>query len=164
MALWTRNMTTMEGPTIGWARWCTTQIRQQMMYVRQENPSPELVKLVTYSQQAYAPIKCEIVLKPKFEYTSFHFLKLIKLSKACLAPEDWDFVKQYFIINSHPAHPETILYCAFVCPETTPIMRKEALKRILKSRARRRRSRAKRVRKYRLDNFQDLNFRLGIQT
>ena len=62
---------TMEGPAIGWARWCTTQIRQQMLYVRQENPSEQLVKLITYNQQAYIPVKIDIVLKPLFEYTTF---------------------------------------------------------------------------------------------
>ena len=100
----------------------------------------------------------DIVLKPKFEYTSFHYLKLIKLSKACLAAEDWDFMKTYFIINSHPAHPETVLYCAFVCPETTQIMRDESLKLILAARVRRRRSRARGVRRYKYPKASQLNF------
>ena len=149
---------TMEGPTIGWARWCTTQIRQQMLYVRQENPSEQLVKLITYNQQAYIPVKIDIVLKPQFEYTTFHYLKLIKLSKACLAPEDWDFMKEYFVINSHPAHPETTLYCGFVCPETTQPIRDWSLKLILAARVRRRRSRATKVRRYKYPKASQLNF------
>ena len=98
---------------LGWAQWRTTQIAIMLYYIREQNPSENLIKIVTYSTQAWAPTVFGIMIHPQFEYTSFHYMNYIIWSKEALSLEDWDgIVKKDFIVNSHPAHPETILYCA----------------------------------------------------
>ena len=62
----------------------------------------------------------------------------LKHSKACLNEVHFEIVFNYFLINGHWFHPENVSACALVSPESTPEMKRKALKIILEARARER--------------------------
>ena len=60
----------------------------------------------------------------------------MKRAKSCLDQGDWEHVKNYFIVNSFPAHPETVLFCAFVSSNSSDEEKYMALQKILEARRR----------------------------
>ena len=123
-----------------------------VIYIREANPTENLIAIVTYATQCWAPTMFEIVLNPGFEDASFHYLNYIIRSRVCLSQDHWLNVKKCFIKNSHPAHPETIIYCALVSSFTNDEMRRRALHMILAARNRERNRRVNKVRKFQYPN------------
>ena len=60
----------------------------------------------------------------------------------------WDYVKEYFTINSYMAHPENLLYSAFLCPWSLPDVKQKALDLIMKFRGVQKKSKSRKLRKF----------------
>ena len=78
--------------------------------------------------------------------------------QACLSEEQWDFLQQYFVYNSSSAHPETILYCAFMSKYSTYDMRFQAFNYIIRARYRNIENPPQRVRLFKYPDAQQINF------
>ena len=59
-----------------------------------------------------------------------------------------DYVLEYFMINNYMTHPENLLYSGLLCPWSTPEVKQKSLDLILKFRAVKRRSRSRKIRKF----------------
>ena len=70
-------------PAISITRWLTPGERICGQYIREPNPSPELIELVEFISQVYAAAHFDIYLDPGFENSSHHYLNYIKRSKVC---------------------------------------------------------------------------------
>ena len=68
-------------PVICTTRWLTTSERILGWFIRELNPSDDLIIMVVFTLQAYGPTHFEIFLHPGFENSSFHYLNYIKKSK-----------------------------------------------------------------------------------
>ena len=95
------------GP-VNHARWLTHAIREMQVYTRTERPSPELVKLITYIVQVYAPVWFSIKSNSKFTSGPSIMFKLMTLIKT--QPQDTQrVVKPVVQRNGYFAHPSTML-------------------------------------------------------
>ena len=74
-----------------------------------------------------------VFFKPQFWYGSLHLYNYMRNSKNCLSIPDWCYVKEYFLINGYWFHPENVLLCGFLCPDSPPNIRREALYYILQA-------------------------------
>ena len=88
---------------------------------------------VTFIQQAYGPIVFDTFYKPQFYYGSLHLFNYLKNAMACLDEPHFEFVKDYFLINSYWWHPENVLVCALICPLVPLRIKKQALQIILEA-------------------------------
>ena len=74
-----------EYPPISITRWLTPGERVCGQYIREPDPSPEMIVLVIFISQAYGPAHFDIYLNPGFENSSHHYLTYIKRSKVMLS-------------------------------------------------------------------------------
>ena len=84
---------------------------------------------------AYAKIIIDVFLHPEFYYGSMHLHDYMMNAKNCLLAEYFDHLKQYFIIhNGFWFHPENVLTCTAVNPQTPLQLRRKAVNILLKLR------------------------------
>ena len=91
------------------ARWNTKFARILNLYIRTENPSDELIMMVKFITQVYAPVLFNIVMYPHAANGANHVFEYIRLSKICLPDQEFQLVFKYIMINSYFLHPENIL-------------------------------------------------------
>ena len=125
-------------------------------YIMKKNMKIVLINDLFFT--AYAPMVFDVFLKPEWYHGSSHIFTYAKRSKACLNIEQFTKVKEYFLINGWWFHPENVLACALVSPESTPQMKKKALKIILEARARERAENTGEIRYFINPKEDQLNF------
>ena len=67
---------------------------------------------------------------------------------SAISEELKDYVLEYFMINNYMTHPENLLYSGLLCPWSSPEVKQKSLDLILKFRAVKRRSRSRKIRKF----------------
>ena len=110
-----------------------------------------------YVIKAYGPTVFNIVMNPQLIHGSHHFLEYLKMARNCLSNELFDFVSYYFWFNSYFAHPESIMLCGLLSKFSSPQVKEKSKQLILKSRATKRRSRARKVRRFKRPTEKQFN-------
>jgi hypothetical protein len=113
------------------SRWLTTANRLLRLYVSTENPSENLIALVTYIMQVYAPVWFQIKTRPACSEGSRHLWKLIKYSRYLEKPLR-DIVDAVIQRNGYFGHAENILLA--MLSDERPHIRELAYRRILAAR------------------------------
>ena len=116
------------------SRWLTTDSRLLRLYIATDNPSENLIAIVTFIQRVYAPMWFQIKLHPSCKDGARHLFLTIEKSRYLSAP-----LKQivYPVIqrNVFFAHPENIML-SMLTDERRVILciRKLCIRRIIKTR------------------------------
>ncbi|KAB0805378.1 hypothetical protein PPYR_02348 [Photinus pyralis] len=113
------------------SRWLTTANRILRLYVSTDEPSENLVILVTFILKVYAPMWFIIKSKPSCLQGAFNVWKMIQLSRY-LPKNLKDVIDPVIFRNSYFAHPENILLG--MLGDTREHIRELAVRRILKAR------------------------------
>jgi hypothetical protein len=86
------------------ARWLTTAERLLRLYIGTDNPSSNLIEIVTFVIKVYCPVWFYIQYNPSCIQGPRHILRMLTMSR--YLPEEFSNVIQN---NGYFAHPENIL-------------------------------------------------------
>lgn len=113
------------------ARWLTKACRILRMYVATENPSKNLIDLVTFILRVYVPMYFNVKHKNSCTNGSVHFFNLVRWSRY-LPPAHFALVKKVCIDNAYFAHCENVLLAMIFDADRE--IRKLGYRKILQSR------------------------------
>ena len=90
------------------ARWFNREYRILRVYVSEEDPSEELIRLVNYIVMVYIPVFLDIKHYGLFEFGPLHLLKEIMLVQEHCTQEEQEVIHPIIKWNGFMAHPENI--------------------------------------------------------
>lgn len=123
-------------PPFSLCRWTSGAIRIQKAYISDDQPSENLVTLVTYVQQVYIPMWVRVRLQDSWQYGSRHLFDFLDsarvASKMCNNEILISKIQSVIVNNGYFGHCENILLCMLA--DSDAGIRKTAYSRILKIR------------------------------
>ena len=102
------------------ARWITTASNLLVLYMQEENPSDDLVLLVTFIVNVYVPALLKIKMTPHCSNGPRHIFEIIQLARNLLEidhPDVYSVVTACIEDNSYYLHPEQVLLAMATDPE-----------------------------------------------
>jgi hypothetical protein len=126
------DLATRDPGRISHSRWVTTANRLLRLYISTENPTDELVTLVTYVMRVYASMWFHIKIKPSCENGAHHLWRTISLSRY-LEESLKNVVDPVIQRNAFYGHAENILLGMLT--DKRAHVRQLGLRRIMKARS-----------------------------
>lgn len=126
-------------PPFSFCRWNSAAIRLLLFYISQDEPTHDLVVLVTFVQQVYIPMWLRIRIQSSWENGSRHlfcFLEFArKAARMCHDNRLVHVTEKVIVDNGYFAHSENVLLTMLT--DSDPEIRQLAYTRILEIRAKR---------------------------
>ena len=107
--------------------------------------------------KAYGPSVFNVVMYPQAINGSYHFMNYLKMAKQCSTADHWEIIFGVFVWNSWWAHPENVMLCGMLSQFSTPKIKVRSRGKFLKARKTTRKSRAKKVRRFKHPKINQLN-------
>ena len=107
--------------------------------------------------KAYGPSVFNVVMYPQAINGSYHFMNYLKMAKQCSTADHWEIIFGVFVWNSWWAHPENVMLCGMLSQFSTPKIKVRSRGKFLKARKTTRKSRAKKVRRFKHPKANQLN-------
>ena len=115
------------GP-INHSRWLTLGIREMVDYTRTDEPSPEMIKIVSFIVQVYCPCWFLIKLKHNFKHGPSNLFEQMRLIKTTQDKEVQEVAMKTVQRNAFFAEPGMILTCMIASDDSS--VRKKAVDKI----------------------------------